>query len=207
MLWPKASVHVLHHHWTLDGRASGLWHWPFSPTVPLLQQRCERQPPRPLCCWSRHLWCLGVSALGPSLLLPKTMPVVTASLSALAHVSEVPAMLSPLESASPMESLQEVELAQLVRSPGRYRRWQRLSLLRDGQLQQLQPHSARLCRHDHRQNPVHQSLRSNGRPSLSRTDWTLDTLDTGHESSTSNHNGCEYMCECPVSPYNVQCTS
>ena len=134
------------------------------------------------------------------------MPVVTASLSAsegvVAHISfllVVPAMLSPLVSSSPMES------AEFVRSPGRYRRWQRLSLLRDGQLQQLQSHSARLCRHDHRQSPVHQSLRSNGQPSLSRTDWTLDTLDTSAPPQTTmSANTCLNACVTHRRVYNVR---
>ena len=139
------------------------------------------------------------------LLLPETMPVVTASLCAsegmVAHISfllEVPAMLSPLESSSPMES------AEFVRSPGRYRRWQRLSLLRNGQLQQLQSHSARLCRHDHRQSPSHQSLRSNGQTSLSRTDWTLDTLDTSAPPRTTmSANTCLNACVTHRRVYNV----
>ena len=74
--------------------------------------------------------------------------------------------------------VQAVELSQLVGSPGCYRQWQQLSLLGDGQLQQLQPHSVSLCQQVHRQNPAHQCLQINEQPSLAHTDWTLDTLDT-----------------------------
>ena len=74
--------------------------------------------------------------------------------------------------------VQDVELSQLVGSPGCYRQWQQLSLLGDGQLQQLQPHSVSLRQQVHRQNPAHQRLQNNEQPSLARTDWTLDTLDT-----------------------------
>ena len=77
-----------------------------------------------------------------------------------------------------MQVVQTVELSQLVGSLGCSWQWQQLSLLIDGQLQQLQPHSVSLCQQVHRQNPAHQCLQSNEQPSLARADWTLDTLDT-----------------------------
>ena len=74
--------------------------------------------------------------------------------------------------------VQEVEFAQLAGSLGCDWHWQQLSLLGDGQLQQLQPHSVSLCQQVHRQNPAHQCLQSNEQPLLACTDWTLGTLDT-----------------------------
>ena len=151
-----------------------LWYWRPWPSAPLALQWSSPLLEMMAVVSARPFYVEGWQGRTPPLL---RLPM-------MALMSAIPAQVEGWQQ-STLEVLQEVQLSQLVGRPGSCRRWQQLPLKRDGQLQQLQPHSRHVRRGGHRQRTIRQTRRRIAQPSLA--------LHTGHYLGSAHYRH-SYLC-------------